>query len=549
MTIITTSKAVKNRLFYGDCLDVLKNSIDDESIDLIYIDPPFNSKRNYNVLFESIDMSDTKAQKEAFADTWSNVKYLDQLAELQGLHLDLWKFLNTLDSINVSKGAVSYLTTMALRILYMHRKLKPTGSFYLHCDQTMSHYLKLVCDMIFGSQYFQREIMWKKTLGHHLSKKSFDTMLDTILFYSRSDNYIFNQQFTSIDDEKVIKKFPYVEEETGRRFTHRQLEQPQNVGSKGETRIIQGKTIKTEQGWQWNQETIDRRLKENPYLIYWTSTGRPRYKLYADEYLGRKIGALWDDIPALSSNDAERLGYDTQKPEALLERIIKASSDKSDIIADFFCGCGTAVAVAQRLNRCWIGVDISHLAVRLIHNRLLNSICNNNEQVRKLKDSIDIDGFPRDIASAHELAVSTKKGRIKFQDWVIEFMLDGVSNPKKVGDGGYDGYLTIQRDKKKKDVVLIEVKSGNIDLGKLRMFMHVVEVEKATMGVFVCFADQITKGMRIEALKAGYYDQEAFGTRFPNVQILTVEELLEGKTVAHPNPAMFNVTFKKATSR
>jgi hypothetical protein len=186
------------------------------------------------------------------------------------------------------------------------------------------------------------------------------------------------------------------------------------------------------------------------------------------------------------------------------------------------------------------------LAVRLIYNRILEPYRNNPERFRKVMSSIEINGFPRDIATARELATGTKKGRIKFQDWVIEFMMDGVSNPKKVGDGGYDGYLRLYRDARKKDVVLIEVKSGSVNVGDLRNFIHVVEHEKAEMGVWVCFEDQATRGMRTEALQAGYYDKDAFGARFPRVQILAVEELLEGKTVSHPNPAMFNVTFKKA---
>jgi site-specific DNA-methyltransferase (adenine-specific) len=260
-----------------------------------------------------------------------------------------------------------------------------------------------------------------------------------------------------------------------------------------------------------------------------------------------KIPEDWWPIDALNSNDPERLDqFPTQKPEALLERIIKTSSRKGDLVADFFCGCGTAVAVAQRLNRNWIGVDISHLAVRKIQKRIMDLYQDNPEQLRKAKEGIEIDGFPRDIASAHELATGARKGRIKFQDWVIEVMMDGVSNPKKVGDGGYDGYLTLYRDAKKKDVVLIEVKRGSVDVGDLRKFIYVVDHEKADLGVWVCFKDQVTRGMEAEARQAGYYDREAFGSKFPRLQIINIEDLLDGKTVAHPNPAMFNITFKKA---
>jgi len=421
---------MKNSLFYGDCLDVLKNSIEDESIDLIYIDPPFNSKRNYNVLFESIDMTDTKAQKEAFADTWSNVRYIDQLQEIQDLNLDLFRFLKTLDSINVSKGAVSYLTTMALRIFYMHRKLKESGSFYLHCDPTMSHYLKVVCDLIFGQSNFLNEIAWCYK-EREISKRFWNRKHDIIFLYAknaRNEDRVFNVKDICLSySPGTIKKYTLIDEQ-GRYFQIR--------GKGGPYTGEQGLSLEIE--------------KEHPEWTY-------------RDYLDTKPGILprdwFDDIPFINRAARERLGYPTQKPEALLERIIKASSNEGDVIADFFCGCGTAVAVAERLNRCWIGVDISHLAVRLMYNRLLEPYRNNPERFRKALGNIEINGFPRDIASAHELASGTKKGRVKFQDWIIEFMMDGVSNPKKVGDGGYDGYLTLYRDAKHKDVVLIEVKT------------------------------------------------------------------------------------------
>jgi len=509
---------MKNRLFYGDCLDVLKSRrIDDESIDLIYIDPPFNSKRNYNVLFESIDMSDAKAQKEAFADTWSNVKYLDQLIEIQDLQLDLWKLLSTLDSINIPKGAVSYLTTMALRIFYMHRKLKQTGSFYLHCDPTMSHYLKMVCDLIFGFRNFLNEIAWCYK-EREISKRHWNRKHDVLLFYAknaRNECRVFNLKGLYLSySPGTLKKYTMMDVE-GRRYQIRGKGGPYT-------------------GEQGLKPAVEVKHPE------WT---------YRD-YLNEKPGILprdWiADIPFINRAAKERLGYPTQKPEDLLERIIAASSNEGDLVADFFCGCGTAVAVAQRLNRRWIGVDISHLAVRLMYNRLLEPYRNNPERFRKVLSNIEINGFPRDIATARELATGTKKGRIKFQDWIIEFMMDGVSNPKKVGDGGYDGYLALYRDAKHKDVVLIEVKSGSVNVGDLRKFIYVVEHEKVAMGVWVCFSNEVTKGMMTTAQQAGYYDQEAFGTRFPRIQIITVEDLLEGKTVAHPNPAMFNVTFKRA---
>lgn len=496
-----------NQLFYGDCLDVLKNSINDESIDLIYIDPPFNSKRNYNVLFEAIDMTDVKAQKEAFADTWSNVKYVDQLNEINDLHLDLYYFLDTLNRVNIPKGEVSYLTIMALRIYYMHRKLKSTGSFYLHCDANMSHYLKIVCDLIFRKKNLIAEIIWgygTPSGGRTAGKKPVKGH-DVILYYAKNfSQHTYNKIFLPYNEKYIRERFVHTDDE----------ERQYRTRKRG--------------------DVITRQ--------------------YLDESPGVPLSDCWTDIKQLYAyhlvkRKEEELGYPTQKPEALLERIIKASSNEGDVVADFFCGCGTAVAVAEKLNRKWIGVDISHLAIKLILERVLEPYRtnnNNDDKYNEVKQRIEVNGFPRDIASARELATGSKKGRLKFQDWVVEFLLGGVSNPKKVGDGGYDGYLTIHRDAKKKDIVLIEVKSGGVNVKNVREFIHVTEHEKATMGLFVCFADSVTKPMQLEAQQGGYYDPESYGTKYPRIQIITIEDLLKGGTFAHPNPSMFNITFKKA---
>ena len=483
-----------NKLYYGDNLEVLKESIEDESIDLIYIDPPFNSKRAYNILFESIDLSDAKAQKEAFADTWSNVSYIDELNEIQDLNLDLFRFLKTLDSLNISKGAVSYLTIMAHRIWYMHKKLKQTGSFYLHCDPTMSHYLKIVMDLIFGVKNFRNELVWhyrRWTAG----SKQFQRMHDIILFYSKSNNYYFKIPYEPYGNW-IKKDYKYIDEKTGKR-------------------------------WRWHT------VKGVKYKV-----------ILEDEDKGVKCNDVFQ-FPYIGSTSKERLGYPTQKPEQLLERIIEASSKKGDTVADFFCGCGTTIAIAQKLNRKWIGVDISHLAVRLIYNRLLKPFEESDEKYKEIINNIDINGFPKDIASAKDLAQKTKKGRLKFQDWVIEIMLRGVSNPKKTADGGYDGYVTFYKSPEKKDIVLIEVKSGNVNVNKIRELIEVVNREKASIGVLVCFEEQVTKPMIVEAKGAGYYEPQVFMNRYDKIQIITIEELLEGKSINYP--LYQNITFKNAS--
>lgn len=506
------------KLYFGDCLDVLKELHKEHPqgfIDLIYIDPPFNSKRDYNILFESIDLKDTKAQKEAFADTWSNVSYLDTLEEIKELDLDLYKLLHTLDEINISQSAVSYLTTMAIRIYYMHKVLKDTGSFYLHCDPTMSHYLKLVCDMIFDNKNYLSEVIWcYRERG--ISKTYWNNKHDVIHFYVKNNSqHTFNSESVLEPySEDYLKKFKYRDE----------------IGDYQ----IRGKNIKGSPVQRADGLTPNAEIKY-PGLTY------RQYKK------GGMLPLDWWEMPILNKAANERLGYPTQKPETLLERIVKASSNEGAIVADFFCGCGTTIAVAEKLKRNWIGVDISHLAIKLIVDRLTKSAP--HERAKKLKDEIVISGFPRDIASAHELA-NSKDGRFGFQEWIVEVMLGGVLNPKRTADGGWDGHITFDKPyAKEKGVVLIEVKSGNVNVKNIREFVQVVNKQKSDVGVFVCFKEQVTQPMLKEAKHQGYFDEKHFGTRIDKIQILTVEDLLDGKEINLPMGLYKKTTFKSATAK
>ncbi len=479
-----SAKEWKNKLYFGDCLDILKEfySYNKEGfIDLIYIDPPFNSKRNYNILYEEAHLTDTKAQKEAFADTWSNVSYKNTLQEIQTMDVDLHKFLEALDRIRVSKSAAAYLTTMAIRIYYMHKVLKDTGSFYLHCDPTMSHYLKLVCDLIFGKENFRNEIAWCYRKWS-INQKQFVSNHDSILFYAKSPKNTFNILYISL--------------------------------SQGTLKRWKGK----KQRAVFNEDGNRIATSDNE-----KSEGSPMPD--------------WWEISIINPAANERLGYPTQKPEALLERIIKASSNKGDLVADLFCGCGTTVAAAQKLKRRWIGADISHLAIGLIEKRLIGTYG------KTIKQTYEIDGFPKDLASAKQLAAGTEKGRLKFQEWVIEAKLLGVCNPKKTADGGWDGHLTFDFHGKK-ETVLVEVKSGHVNVKNLREFIHVVKKQKASMGALVCFKEYVTKPMLSAAKDEGYFAREFFGTTYDKIQIITVDDLLDGETVKRPTST--KETFKAA---
>lgn len=326
----------RNLIVQGDNLQFLKTCylnkdplIKDKvkgKVKLIYIDPPFATKADF----------DSTHGAQSYADKIDRAEYIESLRE---------------------------------RIICLKEILSDNGSIFVHLDYRMLHYMKVILDEIFSRDKFQAEIIFKRTPGHHLSS-GMDIMTDTILFYSKSHNYKYKQQYQNLNKKEIEEKFPYIEKETGRRFTHEKLEKSSNAYSKGQIRIIQGKKIISDIGWIWTQETFNQRLKENPNMIFWTDKGRPRYKRYADEYEGRKIGNLWDDVILISSNSSEALNYPTQKPEDLLKRIIQTSSEKNDLVLDCFAGSGTTGAVAEKLGRRWIMCDFGKHAIYTMQKRI-----------------------------------------------------------------------------------------------------------------------------------------------------------------------------------
>jgi adenine specific DNA methylase Mod len=528
----------KNQLFFGDNIFILKDLYFEYPkgfIDLIYIDPPFNSKRNYNVLFESIDLSDSTAQKEAFADTWSNISYLDTLNELSKLDLHLYNFLKNLENIGISFSAISYLTTMSIRIWYMQKLLKDTGSFYLHCDSTMSHYLKIACDLIFGESHFRDEIIWKRTNSLKTSQfkdRKFPVSTDSILFYTKSDNYNFDSDIVKVPftKEEIIEHYPFQDEKG--RFTKSPLFRSMGMGERPNLCYeYKGVSAPSKAGWKISLPKLIE--YDNNGDIDWSNPKTPYRKYRPEHTKGWLVSNIWTDI--VQTGGDERQGYPTQKPEALLERIIKASSLDNDLIADFFCGCGTTIAVADKLKRPWLGVDISHLAVRLIANRIG-------------KDNIDktfeIHGLPKDLASAKELANNVKGGRLEFEAWVVEFLLHGILNERR-NEMGFDGYRTFDANGKK-CFVIIEVKSGNVTMAHFNHFIQTVANKNGDIGLFVCFEEQLTKNMNIAAKKEGAF--EINGNAFcDKIQIATIEDLLDNRFPHIPEST--KETFKKAVKK
>lgn len=463
----------KNLLYYGDNLDILRSYIKDETIDLVYLDPPFKSNQNYNVLFAEQNGSRSAAQIEAFKDTWEwnqeAARVYQEMVEAGG---KVSRALQAFHTFFGENDMLAYLAMMAPRLVELKRVLKSTGSIYLHCDPTASHYLKMLMDAVFDPKNFRNEIVWYYKTGG-MSKRWFGRKHDVVLFYSKTNNYRFLQH------------------------------------------------------------------KVKSYLMH--RYGFSNIEILEDEngcYTMVGMRDVWD-IPALRGNQPEMLGYPTQKPEDLLERIIKASSNEGDAVLDPFCGCGTAVAVAHRLKRCWIGIDITHLATTLIKHRLQDAFGD------KVSETYEVIGEPKDLSGARELA---KSNPYQFQWWALGLVGARPAEQKKGADRGIDGQLYFHDEpdnkKKKTKQIILSVKAGHTGVSHIRDLRGVIEREKAQIGVLISM-EKPTKAMRTEAASAGFY-KSPWGTKHPVLQILTIAQLLNGKRIDCPPLGQTNVTFRKA---
>jgi site-specific DNA-methyltransferase (adenine-specific) len=533
---------MENTLYYGDNLKVLKEHIPTESVDLIYLDPPFNSARSYNVLFKDESGRHADAQIKAFEDTWH---WSDKAeATFRTLETDapaaVMKLIPALRAIIGTNQMMAYLVMMTARLVELHRVLKPTGSLYLHCDPTASHYLKIVLDTIFGVQNFRNEIVWKRTSAHGNVLNKFGVIHDIILFYSKSASYTWHQQFSGYDEDYVNTFFDQVDE-NGRRYARRDLTASMQRASKGQIYEWRGITPPPSRCWAMTKERMEELYAQGRIHFPKKEGGMPRLKLYPEDLPGTPMQDIWTDIKAMHNLSGERLGYPTQKPVALLERIIQASSNPGDVVLDPFCGCGTAIAAAQKLGRRWIGIDITHLSVALQKYRLKDAF--GLEAGRDYK----VVGEPEDVASARALA---KQDRYQFQWWALSLVrarpLGGAAGRRagrKGADKGIDGVINfIDGTKREVKTALVQVKSGAVKAGDIRDLIGAVEREKAALGVFITL-ETPTKPMLDEALAAGVYRSEVWGRDYPRVQILTIEALLKGAEVNMPPQY---ATFKQA---
>ncbi len=511
-----------NRILYAaDCLDILndEDELSSESIDLIYLDPPFNSNSNYNLPFRGRDKS--LKPVEAFKDTWEWTA--DDNARLADMERDprtrslatIVKFAQEVEQVRTrgqgrKPSLAAYLINMSLRLRAMRRVLKKTGSIYLHCDPTASHYLKLVMDAIFGRKHFRNEIVWKRTTGKGapVARKSFGNGTDKILFYSKSKVTTFNMPKVMPDK---VPKFPHIDK-NGRYRAVTPLLGDKLVGDS----YFEWRGRNPVNGWRISKEKLeDLYLKD---LIHYNSAGKPYRKQYEHQYKGVDTTNLWADIPG--ARGKERLGYPTQKPLALMERIIKASSNPGDMVLDPFCGCGTTVHAAESLGRRWVGIDISPFATGLIRERMVDNF------PLLAKDDILIRGIPHTIEAARALA---QRDKFEFEKWVCGFIgAEGMfREPGTRGaDGGVDGLLKFYRFVPKKvakaEYAIVQVKGGRVSADAVRALRETVDRLGVTAGVMVCFEQYMRT---VENQRSRDTFKDVFGA-YPVIQGYSVEKLL-----------------------
>lgn len=513
-----------NELYYGDNLEVLREHISTASVDLIYLDPPFNSNRSYNVLFQEKAGKESPAQIEAFGDTWTWSHETEALYQelVSSASLRVADALEAMRKLLGDNDVLAYLVMMAARLIELHRVLKPTGSLYLHCDPTASHYLKIMLDAIFRPERFINEIIWKRSSAHSDAKqgsKHYGRVSDTLLFYSKGEDRTWNYQYQPYDDEYINRDYRRIEPETGRRYRISDISGPGGAAKGNPYYEVMG----VWRYWRYSQEKMDKLIAEG--RIVQTKPGAvPQYKRYLDEMPGVLLQNVWTDISVINNRSREKLNYPTQKPLELLERIIQTSSNEGDVVLDPFAGCGTSVDAAQKLKRRWIGIDITTLAVDLIDARLRHTYG------EKILETYEIRGIPRDLAGARALFDHSP---FEFERWCV-MLLDGQPNEKQVGDRGIDGVIRFPLDKKTSGRILMSVKGGATNPGHVRDLIGTVQSEKAAMGVFVTM-QKPTKGMIEAANHSGLYTYPTNQQTFPMVQIITVEEVLDGKRPSMPN--------------
>lgn len=512
-----------NKLYYGDNLTIMQRELKLGSVDLIYLDPPFNSKQNYNLMYKTMTGKPVPEQVEAFCDTWEMDAEKERIAKtmpvlmkehgVDDYYVEFWRlWMNALR--NTQPHLLAYLIYMVQRLLYMKSILKPTGSIYLHCDPTASHYIKIMMDGIFGHQNFRNELIWKRTSAHS-SAHRYGPVHDVILFYTAGDKYTWNPQYTDYDPA-YIETFFDMQDEDGRRWKRMDLT---GAGTRnGETgQAWRGIDI-TAKGRHWAHPPSVLEEMDAKGRIHWPRKvgGMPRLKQYPEDLPGVPVQDVITDIRPMHNLSKERLGYPTQKPIALLDRIISCSTEPGQVVFDPFCGCGTTIYSALKNNREWIGCDIAILAIKLIKDVL--------EERHRLAEGthFSISGIPNSTEAAETLF---HHDPYQFQHWFVE-RVGGFPMTRKSADRGIDGRLYFEVGGNLKEAVL-SVKGGNIRPTDIRDLRGVLEREPGAEIAGFLTRLPPTRAMETEAAEAGMYEYN--GIQYPRIQILTVQQVLEQK--------------------
>jgi site-specific DNA-methyltransferase (adenine-specific) len=527
-----------NRLYFGDNLGWLRNTKEfpDASVDLVYLDPPFNSNADYNVLFRETSGEVSQAQFHAFTDTWSWADAAETYHQFvdQCPNVAVVEMMEAFNSFLKNSPMMAYLAMMAPRLVEMHRVLRKTGSLYLHCDPTANHYLRMLLDGIFAAENFRNELIWKRKAGRgetNVAAIRFGVSNDTVLFYARSRQTPLNRQYRANNPHYIESKFTHTDEH-GRRYHLDNVTSP----SYRPNLVYEYKGyMPPPKGWAVSRERMEQMEAEGRLYFPKDKSKRIRRKRFLDELEGETVDSLWDDIPPINSQAQERLGYPTQKPLALLERIISASSNPGDVVLDPFCGCGTTIHAAQKLRRQWIGIDVTYLAINLVKRRLKDAFGEEVEFEEK--------GQPTDFESAKRLAELDK---FQFQHWALSLI---GARPLKEGQGkgadrGVDGLIYYYETERKdfpgrikeeplprsepvhREKIIVQVKGGGVNRGDVATLLGDVNNQKAAGGVLITL-EKPTKQMRAEAADAGRYSSKLWHDKdYPRIQILTVEGLL-----------------------
>jgi len=521
-------------LYYGDNLDVLRRHVRDESVDLVYLDPPFNSNANYNVLFAEHGTR-AAAQIQAFEDTWEwNEESAATYQETVERGGEVANALMSFRTLIGTSDMLAYLSMMAPRLVELHRVLKPTGSLYLHCDPTASHYLKLLLDAVFGARNFVNEIVWKRSDAKGDSgqgARHFGRVNDVLLFYGKSDNRTWNPLYVPLDEGYVERFYRYADPD-GRRYKLDNMLGPGGAAKGNPIYEVMG----VKRYWRYSRESMQKLIDAG--RVIQTNPGTvPMYKRYLDESRGAPLTTNWTDISLIRGWSHEKLGYPTQKPVALLERIVSASSNPGDVVLDPFCGCGTAIDASQELGRRWIGIDITHLSIGLIKHRLTDRY---GPDVAKTYRVVGEPTTPDDAA------VLARDDPFQFQAWALGLVGARVAgSDKKGGDKGIDGRLYFHDSPGGQTrQIVFSVKAGeHLVPAYVNELRGVIEREHAEIGVLITF-NEPTAGIRSEAAGAGFYTSP-WGNH-PRIQLRTVGQLLAGQGVDYPHVTGANVTHRRA---